>query len=93
MGIVQHYVGGLPKIAKCYREDAHERAIPVAVFISQPSLLGFESLAQAVDGPVGGPADVEYLIPGSPVSLLKPAYEQTAEVLSIKPVQQALNCT
>ena len=93
MCIIQQYAGGLLIIAKRNGEDAHERAVPVAVFIGQPSLLGFDSLAQAVDSLVCGPPDVEYLIPGGPVSLLKPAYKQTAEMPGIQPIQQALDCT
>ena len=39
MGIVQQHAGGSPKVAKSDREDAHERAVPVAVFIGQRFLL------------------------------------------------------
>ena len=93
LGIVQQYPDGFFKIAKSDWEDAHERAVTVAVFIGQPSLLWFNSLAQAVDSLECGSTDVEYLFPGSPVGLVNPAYEQATEVPGIALLHQALYCT
>ena len=72
-------------------QDAHQGAITVAVFIDQPSLLRFNSLAQSVYRLARGPSNVEYLLPRCPMSLIKPADKQHPKAPGVESIFKAFD--
>ena len=93
MRMVQQFLDRQIKVTESHGQDAHQGAIPVAVFVDQPGLLRFNSLAQSVYRHEGGPSNVEHPLPRCPVSLIKPAGKQHSKAPGVEPIRQAFDRT
>lgn len=62
------------------RQDAHQGAVAIVVFAGPAGLFGRDTVAESTDGLACGDTDIEDLLVGRPVCLIKPAHKLVGDI-------------